>query len=149
MEKLTPRDTGKGLAETFTGDVYNIVAPQPPSRMVVAAVGFTPGARAHWHSHALGQVLHCADGLGSPPPRPATASSSCCDPVRPARRRQVRPRPSLTLLTRRRSAVLARLAPRLWSSGATIPAAARGNSEAIRAAGCPRRTRAALLDPPR
>ena len=22
MEKLTPRDTGKGLAETFTGDVY-------------------------------------------------------------------------------------------------------------------------------
>ena len=49
MEKLTPRDTGKGVAETFTGDVYidNIVAPRPPSRIVVAAVGFTPGARTH------------------------------------------------------------------------------------------------------
>jgi hypothetical protein len=127
MEKLTPRDTGKGVAETFTGNVYidNIVAPQPPSRMVVTAVGFTPGARTHWHSHALGQVLRTAP-TASGSPRPATASSSCCDPVRLAGRRQVRPRPSLTLLTRRRSAVLARLAPRLRSSGAAVPAAARG-----------------------
>ncbi|MGB8379984.1 MAG: cupin domain-containing protein [Dermatophilaceae bacterium] len=66
MEQLTPRGTGKGPAETFTGDVYvdPIVAPAPPSRMVVAAVRFTPGARTHWHSHALGQALHCTDGLG-------------------------------------------------------------------------------------
>ena len=25
---------------------------------------FTPGARTNWHSHALGQTLHCTDGEG-------------------------------------------------------------------------------------
>jgi quercetin dioxygenase-like cupin family protein len=44
--------------------VDNIVAPQPPPPMVVAAARFTPGARTHRHSHAFGQVLHCTDGLG-------------------------------------------------------------------------------------
>ena len=75
MEKLTPRDTGKGPAETFTGDVYvdTIVAAAPPSRMVVAAVRFTPGARTHWHSHALGQMLQCTDGLGFVAARQGTA----------------------------------------------------------------------------
>ena len=27
-------------------------------------VRFTPGARTNWHSHALGQTLHCTDGIG-------------------------------------------------------------------------------------
>jgi len=27
-------------------------------------VRFTPGARTNWHSHPLGQTLHCTDGSG-------------------------------------------------------------------------------------
>ena len=45
MEQLTPHGTGKGPAETFTGDVYvdTIVAAAPPSRMIVAAVRHAGG----------------------------------------------------------------------------------------------------------
>jgi quercetin dioxygenase-like cupin family protein len=58
--------TAKGPAATFTGDVYvnSIYQGQEPSRMVVALVRFTPGARTNWHSHAVGQTLHVADGVG-------------------------------------------------------------------------------------
>ena len=35
-----------------------------PSRLVAALVRFTPGARTNWHSHPLGQTLHCTDGTG-------------------------------------------------------------------------------------
>jgi quercetin dioxygenase-like cupin family protein len=58
--------TAKGPAATFTGDVYvnSIYQGQEPSRMVVALVRFTPGARTNWHSHAVGQTLHVTDGVG-------------------------------------------------------------------------------------
>jgi len=58
--------TVKGPAQTFTGDVYvtPIYQGQEPSRMVVAQVRFTPGARTNWHSHAVGQTLHVTDGIG-------------------------------------------------------------------------------------
>jgi quercetin dioxygenase-like cupin family protein len=64
LKPLSP--TVKGPAQTFTGDVYvnPIHNGAPPSRLVVALVRFTPGARTHWHSHALGQTLHCTDGVG-------------------------------------------------------------------------------------
>lgn len=32
--------------------------------MVVALVRFTPGARTHWHAHAVGQTLHVTEGVG-------------------------------------------------------------------------------------
>lgn len=35
-----------------------------PSALVAAMVRFTPGARTNWHSHPLGQTLHCTDGVG-------------------------------------------------------------------------------------
>ena len=58
--------TAKGPAQTFTGDVY--VTPvqrgEEPSRLIVSLVRFTPGARTHWHSHAVGQTLHVTDGVG-------------------------------------------------------------------------------------
>jgi quercetin dioxygenase-like cupin family protein len=41
--------------------VYNGTA---PSRMTVALVRFTPGARTNWHSHAVGQTLHVTEGVG-------------------------------------------------------------------------------------
>jgi quercetin dioxygenase-like cupin family protein len=66
VELSTTRPTAKAPAQAFTGDVY--VTPvyngQEPSRMTVALVRFTPGARTNWHSHAVGQTLHVTEGIG-------------------------------------------------------------------------------------
>lgn len=66
MEKHPSPPTRKGPAATFTGDVFvdGIADGGDPSRLVAAHVQFTPGARTHWHSHALGQTLHCTAGVG-------------------------------------------------------------------------------------
>lgn len=66
MELEPVRPTAKGPAETFTGDVYvtSVHRGAEPSRMSVALVRFTPGARSNWHSHAVGQTLHVTDGVG-------------------------------------------------------------------------------------
>ena len=66
MELRPVSPTAKGPAQTFTGDVYvtHIYQGQEPSRMVVALVRFSPGARTSWHSHAVGQTLHVTDGVG-------------------------------------------------------------------------------------
>jgi quercetin dioxygenase-like cupin family protein len=58
--------TAKAPAQAFTGDVYvtPIYNGEEPSRMVVALVRFTPGARTNWHSHAVGQTLHVTEGVG-------------------------------------------------------------------------------------
>ncbi len=66
MEVRSVTPTAKGPTGTFTGDVYitPIYSGQEPSRMIVALVRFTPGARTNWHSHAVGQTLHVTEGLG-------------------------------------------------------------------------------------
>lgn len=66
MEHTTSTPTVKAPAERFTGDVYldMIATPSEPAHLAVALVRFTPGARTHWHTHALGQVLHITDGVG-------------------------------------------------------------------------------------
>lgn len=66
MEKYPSTPTRVGPAATFIGAVYvdGIADGSDPSRLVAAHVRFTPGARTHWHSHALGQTLHCTDGVG-------------------------------------------------------------------------------------
>ncbi len=66
MELEPVRPTAQGPAETFTGDVYvtSIHRGEEPSRMTMALVRFTPGARTNWHSHAVGQTLHVTDGVG-------------------------------------------------------------------------------------
>lgn len=66
MKKYLTPATGKGPAATFTGDVYvdGISDSGDPSGLFAAHVRFTPGARTHWHSHALGQTLHCTAGVG-------------------------------------------------------------------------------------
>lgn len=50
---------------TFTGAVHMtpLAAGESPSRVGVALVRFTPGARTHWHVHPLGQVLHVTEGV--------------------------------------------------------------------------------------
>jgi quercetin dioxygenase-like cupin family protein len=66
MELHTPRPTAKAPAQAFTGDVYvtPVYSGTEPSRMTVALVRFTPGARTNWHSHAVGQTLHVTEGVG-------------------------------------------------------------------------------------
>ena len=61
-----PGATMKAPAERFTGDVYLSIlkTPTEPSRLLVAQVRFTPGARTNWHSHAVGQTLHVTEGTG-------------------------------------------------------------------------------------
>ena len=66
MQLEEKQPTTKGSADWFTGDVYvdAIATRKPePSRMIVSRVRFTPGARTAWHSHAVGQTLHVAEGV--------------------------------------------------------------------------------------
>ena len=66
MELEPAPTTAKAPAERFTGDVYvdALHTPREPSRLLASMVRFTPGARTNWHSHHLGQLLHCTDGTG-------------------------------------------------------------------------------------
>jgi quercetin dioxygenase-like cupin family protein len=66
MQLIRTTPTAKGPGDRFTGDVYlNMLHNgQAPSRLVAAMVRFTPGARTNWHSHPLGQTLHCTEGTG-------------------------------------------------------------------------------------
>jgi quercetin dioxygenase-like cupin family protein len=66
MELKPVNPTAKAPAQNFTGDVYltPIYNGTGPSRMTVALVRFTPGARTNWHSHAVGQTLHVMEGVG-------------------------------------------------------------------------------------
>ncbi|BES71386.1 cupin domain-containing protein [Marinobacter nanhaiticus D15-8W] len=56
----------EGPAETFTGNVRidTMFSAPEPSRVGLAVVNFEPGARTHWHSHPLGQILLVTDGVG-------------------------------------------------------------------------------------
>ena len=71
MEIFHRPPTAKGPAATFTGDVWvdGVYAGASSEQARLSVVRFAPGARSHWHSHRLGQVLHILDGtalLGSP-----------------------------------------------------------------------------------
>jgi len=65
-EIVTKQPTVKGPAGRFTGDVwFDVIAKgEPPSRLRVNTVRFTPGARTAWHSHAVGQTLYVTEGRG-------------------------------------------------------------------------------------
>lgn len=66
MELTVPSRTARAPDTAFTGDVYvnAIKSKAGPSRLIASIVRFTPGARTHWHSHAIGQTLFCTDGAG-------------------------------------------------------------------------------------
>ena len=57
-----PRRQRKGSPETFTS--ARCTPARLPHGSSAALVRFTPGARTNWHSHPLGQTLHCTDGTG-------------------------------------------------------------------------------------
>jgi quercetin dioxygenase-like cupin family protein len=60
------RETRRGRAEWFTGDVYidTIATPGDDSPIGAAAVHFTPGAPRAWHTHPHGQTIWAAEGVG-------------------------------------------------------------------------------------
>jgi quercetin dioxygenase-like cupin family protein len=66
MEQRPKHPTNKGPAEFFTGQVYidPITQGEPPSKLNIGAVHFTPGARTAWHSHHGGQTLYVTEGRG-------------------------------------------------------------------------------------
>ena len=65
MELFNRPPTEKGPAATFTGDVWvdGIYAGATRGQARLSVVRFAPGARTHWHSHRLGQVLHVLEGV--------------------------------------------------------------------------------------
>ncbi len=66
MEQQPKQPTTKGPAEWFSGDVWidPVTQGEPPSRLNIAAVHFSPGARTAWHSHEGGQTLYVIEGRG-------------------------------------------------------------------------------------
>lgn len=60
------KNTNKGPADWFTGDVYidPIRDADEQSAVGCAHVRFTPGARTAWHTHPKGQTLYVTDGIG-------------------------------------------------------------------------------------
>ena len=66
MEIRSKPPSAKGPSEWFTGEVWidTIARGEPPSRIRVLAVRFSPGARSAWHSHVLGQTLYVTEGRG-------------------------------------------------------------------------------------
>lgn len=65
MEIFHRPPTAKGPPATFTGDVWvdGVYAGPSQEQARLSVVRFAPGARSHWHSHRLGQVLHVLDGI--------------------------------------------------------------------------------------
>jgi quercetin dioxygenase-like cupin family protein len=59
-------ETAAGPSDWFTGAVYidSLAAPAGPSRVQVARVHFTPGARTAWHTHPNGQTIYVTEGVG-------------------------------------------------------------------------------------
>jgi len=56
----------KASADNFIGDAWYdaLILGEEPSRIRVSVVRFAPGARNAWHSHAVGQTVHVAEGVG-------------------------------------------------------------------------------------
>ncbi len=66
IARVGSRPSGKGPAESFTGDVYvdAVAVPAGTSTFAAALVRFTPGARTAWHIHPHGQTIFVLDGVG-------------------------------------------------------------------------------------
>lgn len=60
------RQTAHAPTTFFTGGAWVewLVEPPKPSAIQAVIVTFAPGARTHWHTHPLGQMLHVTSGLG-------------------------------------------------------------------------------------
>lgn len=66
IHKTGSRPSSKAPEDYFSGRVRvdPIAVTEEPARVKAALVTFEPGARTHWHSHPVGQVLHITQGAG-------------------------------------------------------------------------------------
>ena len=67
INRKESREIVSGPAEWFSGEVQLdrlLAGPEEPSRLSVAEVSFSAGARTAWHTHPLGQTLIVTSGLG-------------------------------------------------------------------------------------
>ncbi|WP_289193617.1 cupin domain-containing protein [Bacteroides acidifaciens] len=56
---------GNLMTEHFTGKAWNQpLTSQPEYDCAVYNVTFAPGTRNYWHSHGIGQILLCTEGVG-------------------------------------------------------------------------------------
>ncbi|MCD8251411.1 MAG: cupin domain-containing protein [Phocaeicola dorei] len=56
---------GNLMTEHFTGEAWNQpLTSQPGYDCAVYNVTFAPGTRNYWHSHGIGQILLCTEGVG-------------------------------------------------------------------------------------
>ena len=63
---LEDQQTVQGPSDTFTGEVWidGLFTAPSPAEVSTGSVTFAPGARTHWHTHPLGQLLIVTDGEG-------------------------------------------------------------------------------------
>lgn len=66
MERKQKPSSVKGPVDWFTGEVWidPVVQGESPSRLLISAVHFAPGARTAWHAHSGGQTLYVTEGEG-------------------------------------------------------------------------------------
>ena len=66
VHRAGSRPSRKGPAETFSGTVRvdPVFMAEEPARQRSLMVTFEPGARTHWHTHPLGQMLYVVSGRG-------------------------------------------------------------------------------------
>ncbi|MCB1216404.1 cupin domain-containing protein [bacterium] len=67
INRKESREIVSGPAEWFSGEVQLdrlLAGPEEPSRLSVAEVSFSAGARTAWHTHPLGQTLIITSGTG-------------------------------------------------------------------------------------
>ena len=56
---------GNLITANFSGDAWlKMLSTQPEYDCNIYNVTFAPGTRNNWHSHAVGQILLCTDGVG-------------------------------------------------------------------------------------
>lgn len=56
---------GEPISANFTGEAWlKMLSAQPEYDCSIYNVTFAPGTRNNWHSHAVGQILLCTEGIG-------------------------------------------------------------------------------------
>ena len=66
LKRVGSQASSIGPENCFTGRVIRdpLCTAPAPSRMICGSVTFEPGARTHWHTHPLGQILIITSGCG-------------------------------------------------------------------------------------
>lgn len=56
---------GEPISDNFTGEAWlRMLSAQPEYDCSIYNVTFAPGTRNYWHTHSVGQILLCTEGVG-------------------------------------------------------------------------------------